>query len=634
MIASLRMAVVACGVATGGSGPVGVSAVTPPGGATFVDATAALGVGPAHVPETVARVALADLDGDCFPDLVIDRHRIFLNRPDAAAASGRQFIEVPGPQTGLLAPLPPTVAIFVDLDGDARLDAVIAEHCDLGNPEWTDHGRRSRWQRGRGDGTFEAARPLPCEPKTTVAIAAGDVNLDGRIDLWIGNGYVRYGSSQEAHASDLLSSTAPGADGVPTWERQALPEESVAFDDERDQGPRPMYGAMIVSLDLFQKPLLFGLSYGRRWNRGWMRLPDRTWVDLAPALRLDGDDVRHGRYPIWLKERGKTDPRFDRADEKPFRANGNSFDAAVGDIDGDGRFDLLITEITHAWAGSSSDRSRLLIAEGPFLPRPGYRPSMFEASGDAFAPEADRPDPSGSPRVPYVFHGVSTPLDRDPPSRDEGEAAHWNQGDLFGALFDADHDRRLDVLLSSGDYPDDERLRLFLHGPDGLADATTALGIDHIGSQQIALGDLDGDGDLDIVAGQTFNRHSQDQIAGRSPHLTVLLNQATEGRRSLQLRLRGDGVTVNRHGLGAVVEILLADGTRQIAQCVGPGGHAGKQHDSIVHFGLGSESSVVRVEVRWPGRVESTVVTDLPAGRWTIGLDGLMSEPARIPASE
>lgn len=589
----------------------------------FVDATASLGVGPGQVPETVARVAMADLDADGLVDLIVDRHRVFLNRPDAAAASGRTLVEVPAAQTGLSAPLAATVAIFVDLDGDAVLDAVTAENCDTGNPAWTDHGRRTRWQRGKGDGTFEAARPLPCEPKTTVALAAGDVNRDGRIDLWIANGYVRYGEGLEAHASDLLLSVAPGADGVPMWERCPLPEESVAFDDVRDQGPRPMYGALIASLDLFQQPLLLGLSYGRRWNRAWIRLPDRTWADLAPSLGLDGDEIRHGRYPLWLKERGKVDPRFDRADEKPFRANGNSFDAAVGDIDGDGRFDLLITEITHAWAGPSSDRSRLLIAEGPFLPRPGYRRSMFDAPPEAVASGDQSPGPNGSPRVPYRFRGVSTPIDRDPPSELEGQSANWNQGDLFGALFDADCDGRLDVLISSGDYPDDERLRLFLHGADGLTDATASLGIDHMGSQQIALGDLDGDGDLDIVAGQTFNRIPDAQVAGRSPHLTVLLNESTAARRSLHLRLEGDGVTINRHGLGAVVEILLDDGTRQISQCVGPGGHAGKQHDAIVHFGLGSSSSVARVEVRWPGRADATVVTDLPAGRWTIGLDGL-----------
>ena len=90
-------------------------------------------------------------------------------------------------------------------------------------------------------------------------------------------------------------------------------------------------------------------------------IPTALWADIAPQAGLDGDDVRHGRYPGWLKERAKEDPRFDRDDEKPFRANGNTFDGAVGDIDGDGDFDLFLSEITHGWAGDSSDRSRLLL---------------------------------------------------------------------------------------------------------------------------------------------------------------------------------------------------------------------------------------------------------------------------------
>ena len=99
------------------------------------------------------------------------------------------------------------------------------------------------------------------------------------------------------------------------------------------------------------RPELLELNYGRRWNRcyHWPASPTSDlpadWTDIAPQAGLDGDDIRHGRHPEWLKERADEDPRFDRDDEKPFRANGNTFDCAVGDIDSDGDFDLFLAEI-------------------------------------------------------------------------------------------------------------------------------------------------------------------------------------------------------------------------------------------------------------------------------------------------
>jgi len=565
----------------------------------FVDATESLGLGAEVVAGAVARVAFADLDGDGWPDLVVDRHRVFLNRRSEESMAGRRFEEVAGHTTGLIAPLAGTVTIFVDLDGDAILDAVTAEHCDVGNPQWQDHARRSRWQRGRGDGTFGAPAALPLPLRTTTSVAAGDVDGDGRVDLWIGNAYVQYGAGFEAWPNDLLLNRV-GEEGLPSWQRVALPEESASPDPQRDLAGRPAYGVMMLSLSGMSSPGLLELGYGRRWNRFWAHGPD-GWRDLAPVFGLDGDEIRHGRYPAWLAERARSDPRFAREDEKPFRSNGNTFDGAIGDVDGDGRFDLLLTEITHAWAGDSSDRTRILFDRG----------------------EVDGAVPRFGPREKYVLDripGASTVVGS--PSGTPADAQRWNQGDLFGALADLDNDGLLDVIVSSGEYPDDERLRLWRNTGAGLEEVTTAWGIDHDGSQQLSLADIDGDGDLDLAVGQSFNRYGPAEIAGRRPRLAVYLNEATEGRRGLVLRLRDDvrrlegNPRVNAHGLGAVVEVQLPDGSRRITQLVGPGGHAGKQHDAIVHVGVGRLSGEPKVQITWPG-----------------GLDLATAKPPAAPAS-
>ncbi|MBL8757097.1 MAG: VCBS repeat-containing protein [Phycisphaerae bacterium] len=630
---------------------------------TFVDATARLGL-----PDIDAtRVTLADLDSDGRPDLIVrvvrggeggktDLYRVFMNRENPGAPLTRRLVEL-GRPSGLPHPRAGDCLVFADLDNDGRADAIFTRYLDLNAKGYAEPEgpRRTCVLRGRGDGTF--APPVEIEAAkraTTACIAVGDVNSDGRLDLWLGNWYVRYGESNEAYTSDLLVQDAPESIrpaelGQWQFRRRGLPEDAAAFDEEADAAGRPMYGAMMVRLPWSAgmgpdddgrgvwATHLLSLNYGRRANRLWSPVgqscgaglaPEACWTDAAPALGLDGDAIRHGRYPDWLKARAKTDARFDRADEKPYRSHGNTFDAAIGDIDNDGDFDLFFAEITHAWAGESSDRSRFLVLEGDGGGRPGFvapaRLSVDRAPADPPREEWTRP-PLGSIEKPWV--------------------PRWNQGDLFCELADLDHDGRLDLILCSSDYPDpaplDQRLRIFWQQADGtLKDATSQSGIDHAGAQQVSIGDIDGDGDLDLVVGQSYNRMPPELVeatnqrqGSQGPRMRVFLNQEVERRAaagrgpgSVVLKLIGAdaegpaGVSrCNRDALGAVVKVTATVNGREVTQMrqlVGIGGCGGKQHEFIVHVGLGDAERAERVEVMWPAPGGgATVMKGVEAGR-------------------
>lgn len=621
---------------------VALCAGTACGQLAFVEATTDLGLEGLAGPHC----CFVDLNNDGRPDAVIGRNRVLLNTADAEAPRGVRFVEVE--TTGLPAFRRGDIAVFADLDNDGNKDCVWARYLDLnadGYEPPTEGPERTAWLKGNGDGTFGS--PLgaweviePATPATTAAVAVGDIDRDGWLDLYLGNWYEKYGAGLEGIANQVLYNQRPAQlalDREPplvlSWRPQLLPAASEEFDDQHDAGPRPTYGVMVVDLGGKGTAVnLLDLNYGRRWNRLWERHEvnpgahheqpgsegDR-WSEHAAAWGLDGDDIRHGRHPDWLKERAKTDARFDRDDEKPFRANGNTFDASVGDIDNDGDFDLFLAEITHGWAGESSDRSRFLV----------QRQEVVDQS------------------EPWVTRTVFTSppelsVDRAPT---DPTIQSWNQGDIFCELADFDLDGRLDLLLCSSDYPDNQRLRIYRQQADGtFADITSWVGIDHVGAGQPSLADVDGDGDLDIMVGQSFNRLRPDQREGREPRVRVYLNQASDRGlgNALALRLEGDAgddtaalpgepsASVNRDALGAIVRVTaVIDGERvtQSRQLIGIGGHQGKQMDFVAHFGLGDAERAERVEIEWPSRRRVVTVSEgVAAGAHTLRLGELRDQ--------
>ena len=179
----------------------------------------------------------------------------------------------------------------------------------------------------------------------------------------------------------------------------------------------------------------------------------------------------------------------------------------------------------------------------------------------------------------------------------------------FGvAIVDVDNDTQRDLVIVNGNVVDNiadfrpgsshAQRNLLLRNDGGrfrrIDQPGDALRIERV-SRALAAGDIDNDGDVDLL------------VTNNGGRAELLANEG--GNRRAALLIRTIGTRSNRDGIGA--RLRLTVGTRTFVAQVTSGSSYLAQHDLRVHFGLGTASRADRLEIRWPSGLVD-VVTDLP----------------------
>lgn len=194
-------------------------------------------------------------------------------------------------------------------------------------------------------------------------------------------------------------------------------------------------------------------------------------------------------------------------------------------------------------------------------------------------------------------------------TRGESEWGVANLKMSWGAIFwDFDNDRDLDLYVNNEYQPN----ALYQNpGAPPMADIAAAAAVTGTANLSFAsaIGDLDRDGDLDLL----LNNYGG----------PVRLHMNQEGALRKWVRLRVAGAGRVRDAIGASAT-LIARGAK--GQPLAPqwrevlcGGNAFlAQHDTTLHFGLGNATGVASIEVRWPAGGPVRTLTNLPInGQWT-----------------
>ncbi len=492
--------------------------------------------------------------------------------------SGRRYmVETMGSGGGL-----------VDLDGDGHLDVVLLQGQPLpGHPEHdnAEQGWSDRVFKNLGGGTFAdvTVEAMAAEPGWSMGMCAGDVDEDGDPDVVI----TRLGPDRLLinDGGRLREATAGSGLDNPRW------ASSCAFADYDRDGCLDL--AVVNYVD-------FGLDNHKECSEGglpaychpdvYAGVPDRLYagrcdgtfedVSAAAGIAVENPDESKGLGVLWtdFDDDGWIDLYVSNDSTRNFlwrnRGDGTFKDAGVAtgvafneegvteagmgvdaaDVDGDGLLDLVVANLDLETN------------------------TLYRQLGGGYFEDATRPTGLAAPSHERVGFGVE--------------------------LFDADLDGDPDLYVANGHIIDniaEMRSTAAFEQPDQLFENRRGRfeSVARAGpwfaearvSRSVAAGDLDGDGDQDLLV----------SVCDGFPAL--LFNRVADGRRAVVVDLR---MASGRSAVGARAVLHDDRGGVQVEEVHAGSGYLSQGGPRLV-FGLADGAWPERLEIRWPDGSEQTV---------------------------
>jgi hypothetical protein len=511
---------------------------------------------------------------------------------DVTAASGIDFRHENSP-TGnkyLIETMGGGVAL-IDYDNDGDLDIFFTNGARLsdpmppdGKPDRTERRYANRLYRNDGNWKFTdvtaQAGVAGLGHGYGMGVAVGDYDNDGFQDLYVTNygGNILYRNRGDGTFEDVTAKAGVAASGWST---------SAGFLDFNNDGKLDLFVCRYLDWT-FEKNIHCGDR--KPGGRAYCH-PDNFKGVTNLLFRNNGD----GTFSDVSKEAGIANP------------DGKGLGVAFADYDGDGWTDIYVANdsvmcfLYHNKGNGTFEDVALMAGAGynddgkPFA---GMGVDFADYDNDGL-PDIFVTDLS---KETYALYRNTGDGHFEYATKQSGVGHATNDFSGWSAKFiDYDNDGWKDIFVAQGHVLDTIELTapnlkyrqppLLLRNDKGSFARVPAAAAGSVfrsaaSGRGAAFGDLDNDGYVDIVVSNM----------GQAP--VILRNTAS--RRNHWLRIRLEGARANRDGIGCRVKVTMASGQIQLYEAQTASGYLSAS-DRRVLIGLGAETVVPKIEVRWPG---------------------------------
>jgi enediyne biosynthesis protein E4 len=514
------------------------------------------------------------------------------NFTEITAASGVRFQHVASHTSRKY--LPETMGsgvALLDYDNDGRLDIFLVNGAPLADP--TPKGTIAEkkgpkdWNRlfhQKSDGTFEDVTEKAGLQGTGygMGVAVGDYDNDGFEDLYVTalGGNKLYHNNGDGTFTDVTAAAGVGGSGWST---------SAAWVDLDNDGLLDLVVLRYLQWD-------FDDIWCGEHKEGFRAYchPD-TFRPITPLVY---HNEGHGRFTEYGQKTGLAIP-------------GKGLGIAIADYDGDGHIDLFIAndsmpEFLFHNRGDGTFEEKGLLAQ-----------VAVDEDGRTYAGMGvDFEDFNNDGLADLVVDNLANQMYAVYQNAGDGTFNYTTRGSGIGRmsmlhsgwglrLIDYDNDGWKDLLIAQGhdlDTIDQTNPQLHYREPmllarntgHGFVDVSAASGSvfrEAWAGRGLATGDIDNDGRVDAV------------VSTNDGPAHVIRNETRTDNHWVTLKLVGH--KSNRDAIGAVVKIVTAKGA-QYATVTTASSYLSAS-DKRAHFGLGADSVISALEIRWPSGIRQVL---------------------------